>query len=535
MSARRLSRLALGASLALSALSVPGLASAQDFTYAPPGQLVPGSGSGRVDDTIFAPGMRFPIEAAPAFANSQVWGTGGSQGPSGSQCAVANYSYPWHDNYCESRSWDMPLCPSGTGHQGQDIRGADCTKDVHWVVASAAGRVTNIGSYSVYVTAPDGTRYDYLHMGSVQVSLNEQVTRGQRLGKVSNEFGGTPTTVHLHFNIRQSVANVGTVYVPPYASLVASYQALLGPVAPAGEGVLDEVSCEGVRGWAAAPEQLESPIEVRLYFDGDPEGGQTVGHPVLADQNRPDLCDALGSCDHGFSTGLPLSLLDGAEHTIEVHADAGAGAPIAELEASPGSFSCNFDLPSGVRREIAGLDAKNAWRFSTFWDEIEVSDGVLGSLADGDPLDDAPGLVVSASDGSLWLVDRGVRRPIESEAVARAWDFHPALASELDADALSEIPLGKPVRARPVVLRSAEGELFLVDDADPTLGSGGGVGVGGGGEGGQGDGVSSASGSCSCLVAGARGSESAGVFAFAGLLGLAGLSRLVGRRRGVGR
>src|SRR5690606_33435523 len=136
-------------------------------------------------------------------------------------------------------------------------------------------------------------------------------TRGQRLGTVSNEFGGTPTTIHLHFNIRQNVAGVGNVYVPPYMSLVESYYELIGPPPAPVSGALDEVSCEGIRGWAADVEALDDAAEARLYFDGGPDEGQTVGHPVLAAETRDDLCDAIGSCDHGFTTGLPLSLLDG--------------------------------------------------------------------------------------------------------------------------------------------------------------------------------------------------------------------------------
>ncbi|MBS2017804.1 MAG: M23 family metallopeptidase [Deltaproteobacteria bacterium] len=224
MIAARLVRPLLVAAL----LAAPSVAHAQAFTYSPQGQLVNGSGKGRVDTKVYAPTMRFPIESGPAYANSQVWGRGGLNGGGGDQCDAQNFSYPWKDNYCETRSWDMPLCPSGTGHQGQDIRAASCKKDTHWAVAAVDGTITNVGSYSVYLTAADGTRYDYLHMSSVQVTVGQKVKTGDRVGKVSNEFGGEATTVHLHFNIRQNVAGIGAVYVPPYTSLVSSYERLLG-------------------------------------------------------------------------------------------------------------------------------------------------------------------------------------------------------------------------------------------------------------------------------------------------------------------
>jgi murein DD-endopeptidase MepM/ murein hydrolase activator NlpD len=220
------------------AVLTPSEARAQAFTYDPPGTLVPTtSGKGRVDNKVYVPGMRFPMEAPNAYANSQVYGRGGGSGPGGGQCDKQNYSYPWHDNYCESRSWDMPLCPSGKGHQGQDIRPATCEKDKHWVVAGASGRITQVGNYSVYLTTSNGTRLDYLHMSNVQVAVGDTVTRGARLGKVSNVFGGTPTTYHLHFNIRQTLATVGAVYVPTYMSLIDSYQRLLNPSAVVDAGV----------------------------------------------------------------------------------------------------------------------------------------------------------------------------------------------------------------------------------------------------------------------------------------------------------
>ena len=223
--------------LAFALLTVAGSAGAAPFTYDPPGGLVAGSGKGRVDLKVYAPGIRFPIEQGPAFANSQVWGHGGNSGPASTdQCDAENFSYPWHDNYCETRAYSMPLCPAGNGHQGQDIRAASCKMGVHATVAAVDGTITSIGSYSVYLTAVDGTRFDYLHMQDVAVKVGQKVKRGDPMGKVSNQFGGEATTVHLHFNIHQNVAGVGAVYVPTYLSLVQSYETLLDPTPNADAG-----------------------------------------------------------------------------------------------------------------------------------------------------------------------------------------------------------------------------------------------------------------------------------------------------------
>lgn len=200
--------------------------SAARFTYYPPGDLVPGSGQGRVDYNVWFPQMRFPVEATPAYANSQVWGVGGLNGPGGSQCDEYNYSYPWRDNYCESRSWSMPLCPAGVGHQGQDIRGATCEDKKWWTVATENGTITSIGTYSVYLQGDSGIRHRYLHleMSQIAVKTGQRVRKGQRIGKISQDFGGTPTTLHLHYDMKS-----GGRYIPPYMSLVKSYRKLLGP------------------------------------------------------------------------------------------------------------------------------------------------------------------------------------------------------------------------------------------------------------------------------------------------------------------
>ena len=58
----------------------------------------------------------------------------------------------------------------------------------------------------------------------------DAVARGARIGKVSNDFGGAATTIHLHFDIKDSVRVGGrgqVLFVPPYSSLRAAYERLL--------------------------------------------------------------------------------------------------------------------------------------------------------------------------------------------------------------------------------------------------------------------------------------------------------------------
>lgn len=204
------------------------------FSYTPAGVLSPpSSGQGRYGDNyIYAPHIRFPIENAPAYINSQVYGIGGMNGKAGKLCDIRNYQYPWHDNFCEERGWGMPLCPTGKGHQGVDIRTATCAKKRYYAVAVESGRISYIGKYTVSLRGNSGRKYRYLHLdsNSLQVSRGQYVRRGQRIGLVSDNMGRTKTSIHLHFDMKQTIVIDGIpkqVYVPPYSSLVDAYKRLL--------------------------------------------------------------------------------------------------------------------------------------------------------------------------------------------------------------------------------------------------------------------------------------------------------------------
>lgn len=213
------------------------------FSYVPAGDLLPASGPGHADTTIYRSDIAFPLEDA-AFLNSQVYRYGGSQGAvngmNGGQCHAANYDYPWQDTFCESRSRDQIMCPDG-GHEGVDIRAASCipeTSETHWAVAVEDGRIIAPSSsrYTVKLQTNDGTLYRYMHlkMDELAVSDGEFVVKGQRIGKVSNDFFNSsgdpvPTTFHLHFEMYQNYApdeGSDPIFdqVNPYMTLVNAYE-----------------------------------------------------------------------------------------------------------------------------------------------------------------------------------------------------------------------------------------------------------------------------------------------------------------------
>lgn len=146
--------------LAILGFTIGGVAAQSKFLANKAGELRHGTGTGLFDETLYAPNIRFPLESGPAYANSQVYSTGGYWSHS------SNYTFPWWDNFCETRGWVTPMCPSGKGHQGQDIRPADKIKSKHWAVAVESGQVVYISPTPGYVVRIRGTAsgnlYNYL-------------------------------------------------------------------------------------------------------------------------------------------------------------------------------------------------------------------------------------------------------------------------------------------------------------------------------------------------------------------------------------
>jgi hypothetical protein len=243
------------------------------FTYHGPGNLLPGTGfrgrTGVADYTVYSR-IRFPIADAPSFANSQVfmsWGDCDATGRLGAgmpgrtaayscrdngqplirdESASENYSYPWRDNFCEHRFFNVGQCPGGFGHQGQDIRPAACVQRVsgasrcepyrHDVVAVRDGvvlRAVGREGLVIVVNTPDERiRFRYLHMLPGQLDADgmvsgRRVREGEVIGKVGNYFKRERgTTYHLHFDVQVPTRN-GWVFVNPYMTLVAAYERLI--------------------------------------------------------------------------------------------------------------------------------------------------------------------------------------------------------------------------------------------------------------------------------------------------------------------
>jgi murein DD-endopeptidase MepM/ murein hydrolase activator NlpD len=274
------------------------------FSYYPPGALISGTGArnrgGDPDYTVYA-AIRFPIAEAPVQTYSQMFINLGdcTAAPGDSQTVRRNgkpfrcapgkavetaampsggqNTYPWRDNFCERRAFFVGQCPSGLGHQGEDIvpvgcalSGGDsdqCDRSHHRLVAVHDGVVLRAPQQEglVVVTNEPGmhARFRYLHMNPKAVDEDgwfsgRAVRQGEVIGRVSN-FNGREggTSYHLHFDIHVPTKD-GWVLVNPYMTLVSAYERLIGS---RGTEIQDEL---GQAAQASIIDTVGIPSEYRI-------------------------------------------------------------------------------------------------------------------------------------------------------------------------------------------------------------------------------------------------------------------------------
>ncbi|WP_291201548.1 caspase family protein [Hyphomonas sp.] len=215
------------------------------FSFLPAGELIDGSGTGLADTTNWAPEIAFPIADHPAWLNSHIYSPGGGMS-GGDQCDARNFAYPWRDTFCESRSSSRAntACPdprstsivrirAGTPALCRDIsRAAAADRQQVSVVAADDGVISSVDVYTVVLDA--GTheyRYIHLNMAALAISEGQSVRKGDLLGYLSNDFGGTPTTLGIGFEVRLKREGEPPLSVSPYMALVEAYDRKLAGIA----------------------------------------------------------------------------------------------------------------------------------------------------------------------------------------------------------------------------------------------------------------------------------------------------------------
>lgn len=212
-----------------------------DFSYRPSGDIIPNSGyrkqGGHPDAMAYAQ-IRFPLEKAPAFVHSQ------SHTKRDKDDGLT--AYPWRDNFCESRSFEVWQCSGGYGHQGEDIRAADCPspgdsrepcdhkqRGVVAVRDAVVIRASKDQAATLEVNSrTEHIRFRYMHMNPQALNadgvLNGRiVTEGEKIGVISNYLDHPAgTSMHLHFDV-QVFTRDGWIWVSPYVTLVSAYERLI--------------------------------------------------------------------------------------------------------------------------------------------------------------------------------------------------------------------------------------------------------------------------------------------------------------------
>jgi murein DD-endopeptidase MepM/ murein hydrolase activator NlpD len=224
------------------------VAASADFTYRPAGDIITRSGNrkqrGRADFTAYSQ-IRFPLERTPAFIHSQSFRNRKSSDRPLDELFGSNTSYPWQDNFCEARSFNVGQCAGGFGHQGQDIRPAPCPPAGEGanacdprqqaVVAVRDGVVIRAPKQQAVTlqinTRDEHIRFRYMHMNPAVMDVDglqngRRVGEGEKIGVVSNYLDyPNGTTRHLHFDV-QVFTRDGWLWVNPYVTLISAYERL---------------------------------------------------------------------------------------------------------------------------------------------------------------------------------------------------------------------------------------------------------------------------------------------------------------------
>jgi len=234
-------------------------------------------------------------------------------------------------------------------------------------------------------------------------------------------------------------------------------------------GHLDSAGCEQITGWTQDPDTPDTPIAVHVYIDGPADDTSAWGFSLEADRHRDDLCDALGSCAHGFALRTPRLLKDGAEHPVYAYGIDDAGEQNSVLTSAPRTLRCDPPTPpltatTGLLRWIVDARSFDDWSFSRLDDVARLDDAVLEGYAQGPDLPARPSLVRSDDGASeLWMLDTGVRRLVPDPG---AWRLDDTAIDEIAAAELAALPEGAVWTAAPFLLQGSSAAVFVLDHAD---------------------------------------------------------------------
>jgi len=212
-----------------------------DFSYRPSGDIIARTGSrrqsGHADSTTYSQ-IRFPLIHTPVAVRTQSFARR-------DKTRLVGGVYPWRDNFCEDRSFNVGQCASGFGHQGQDIRPRPCTSEENAEGCDDRKQAIVAVRDAIVIRAPkqqaatlqinthtEHIRFRYMHMNPSAMDADgllngRRVVEGEPIGVVSNYLDRpNGTSRHLHFDV-QVFTRDGWLWVNPYTTLISAYERLI--------------------------------------------------------------------------------------------------------------------------------------------------------------------------------------------------------------------------------------------------------------------------------------------------------------------
>jgi hypothetical protein len=239
------------------------------------------------------------------------------------------------------------------------------------------------------------------------------------------------------------------------------------PSAVQPRGFLDVADCTTVHGWAQDPAVPTTPIFTDVYFGGPAGSSGIFGIRLTADIDRSDLCSAIGSCNHGFSTPTPRSLMDGASHpayAYGINHDPNGNNTL--LTGSPKSFTCTAPpIPGGtVKRHVTNPTIFGDWNFDGHTDVAPYTAAEIAAVPDGVDLGFPPSLVQVAGTAPVYVIDGNLYRHVVDPAAFTAWRFGSSTVKSIQASDLAGLQAGPDWPTAPLLAADpSQPPIYMLD------------------------------------------------------------------------
>ena len=236
-------------------------------------------------------------------------------------------------------------------------------------------------------------------------------------------------------------------------------------------GWLDSADCTQIAGWAYDPDTATQAINVDVYLGGA-AGSGAPGLHWLANVHRPDLCTAIGSCDHGYIVPTPIGLMDSTPHQVFPYGiDTSGNGDNPLLSGAPKSFTCPppaIPYAPAIKRHVTNGAVYTAWAFDALTDVAHLADATLTPVPSGPDIPATPQLVTpdDASAG-IFIVDGSLIRHVQDPASMTAWHFSGSELQKIPAAQFNAMTQGLAWPETPFLAQGSGPAIYMLDVTTP--------------------------------------------------------------------